>query len=73
MAFIADTDETWGDIDNQPDEAQLGSWPFRPNEADHVRTDTLSVQVICDPVVKSPTNEWSTISASSTSRVSSCS
>ena len=57
LAFIADTGETWGDIDNQPDEAQLGSWPHRPNETDHVRTDTLSVQVICDPVVKSPTND----------------
>ena len=57
LAFVADTGETWGDIDNQPDEAQLGSWPHRPNETDHVRTDTLSVQVICDPVVKSPTND----------------
>src|SRR6185295_4975146 len=29
----------------------------RPSETDHVRADTLSVQVICDPVVKSPTND----------------
>jgi len=51
LTFVADTGKAWGNIDNVPDEAEA-SWPAAPAEVDHERTDTLPVQVVCDPVVK---------------------
>lgn len=32
-------------------------WPAFPDEIDHTRTGTFNVQVVCDPVIKSPVND----------------
>ena len=33
------------------------AWPALPYETDHTRTGTFQVQVVCDPVIKSPAND----------------
>lgn len=33
------------------------TWPALPLEIDHTRTGTFQVQVVCDPVIKSPVND----------------
>nr|MBA3448807.1 hypothetical protein [Pseudaminobacter sp.] len=37
--LVADTGETWGDVDNIPDEAEFGDWPYPVGEVDETRTD----------------------------------
>jgi hypothetical protein len=56
LTFVADTGIRWLGMGNVPDEAQE-SWPSAPAEKDHERTDTLPVQIICDPVVKPASND----------------
>lgn len=52
VAFAADTEKVWGNVDNYPVEAMPGSWPYPLNQVDHVRSGTVSVEVVCDAVVK---------------------
>ena len=53
--LVADTGKAVLD-DNMLVEANE-HWPALPDDTDHTRTGTFQVQVVCDPVIKSPVND----------------
>jgi hypothetical protein len=53
--FVADTGKILN-MDNTIYEANLGEWPY-PVAGDHAAHGQFQVQVVCDPVIKPPTND----------------
>ena len=54
--FVIDTGKRWN-LDNVFWEAHAGDWPHMVHDVDHSRSDTFSVNVVCEPVIKPPTSE----------------
>jgi hypothetical protein len=54
--FVAETDKILN-MNNVVTEANAGDWPFPVNYATHSEHGEFQVQVVCDPVIKPPTND----------------
>lgn len=54
--FVAETDKILN-MKNVITEANVGDWPFDVTYATHSAHGEFDVQVVCDPVIKSPTDD----------------
>lgn len=59
MTFVANTGGYINNTDNIIYEAKAGEGPYSVEAVDAARKDSLQINVVCDPVIKAPTNDVS--------------